>query len=85
MKRPCWLIGHVDRGGYGYCYCGACTYDPDFSEYGILTEIKYWYWQLRYGDIEFRIRQYFRRCPDCHKWELLFGKNVGNHRDCIPF
>jgi hypothetical protein len=27
----------------------------------------------------------FRKCPDCHKPEIIFGFRVGNHQICIPF
>ncbi len=86
MKRWCWLVGH-EHNDTQNCVCGANSYDDPYGfwKYGIIWQIKYFYWNIQDYGIDRMWRSNFQICSDCHKPELIFGKFVGNHNDCIPF
>jgi hypothetical protein len=89
VKRPCWLLGHKAvcmDSGYGVCSCGAHQYWhwqrwewpgllrwPDYQMWWLWQRLKWWY------------ERNFVRCIDCGKWERVFGRRVGEHRECAPF
>lgn len=99
MKLKCFFTGHKhDHTEYDYnpvCnHCGMHDYydsiqcDPGYSHakwYDCYEfNLRHW-WYI----IEFRFNQwlqnYSRKCCDCGKPERRFGKDVGDHSNCLPF
>jgi len=90
MKRPCWLIGHKDGGvrecGWAICECGIHEYydHEKFYKPGLL-QIPAQFIVKQRDNFSWWFYQNFRKCSDCEKLDTLFGKDVGDHKNCIPF
>jgi hypothetical protein len=82
--RICYFIGCA-ANEQGFCNCGKHEYyDQENWQTGILN-IPGYNLNRVWNDFYEYSRRYFRRCYDCHKLEVCFGKYVGNHDNCIPF
>lgn len=100
MKRLiCFFIGHkIDpfvTGWYDRCTrCEAHEYYDGHPDNPFLKQRWYhtipnivtgvWY-SLRWRLERFASRWVFKKCHDCNKTEMIFGKPVGEHRGCLPF
>lgn len=76
-KITCFFIGHkLLPTEQGFFYCDRCDaheyYDYDTFYRTIPT-------------LFIIVKNKFRRCSDCGKIDLIFGKSVSNHDDCLPF
>ena len=89
MKRQCWLVGHksgFNESGYGICSCGIHEYwnAKEYYKVGLLNIPSVIYWKV-FGDSVDLYNKYFSRCYDCNKFDIFWGRKVGNHEKCLPF
>jgi hypothetical protein len=89
VKRLCRLVGHTEvyrDGGYPVCRCGAHAYydEHDWNRAGLLYLPVHWFRIAEHGLTSW-FHRYFRKCGDCGRFELLFGRPFGHHEDCLPF
>lgn len=92
----CWLLGHPMVPTYpiswnSYFHCRRCGMPSNWSAPegpALLDRLESLYRGLRW-DLSHTLwrlsRPIVRRCNDCGKPEFVFGRDVGNHSDCIPF
>jgi hypothetical protein len=89
--RLCWLIGHSEvfnDGGYPICSCGSSAYwnqdDVLWNKGGLIYRPIYFIRKLIWNGKEW-MQKWFRKCGDCHNFEVFLGREVGDHHDCVPF
>lgn len=90
MKLWCKFFGHrveSKDSGYGICdRCGTHEYydwETDWAGSGLI-----WYYLHKLAELWKILRnKIFQRCPDCGKPEVIFGRFLGDHKDCdnLPF
>jgi len=96
MKLKCFLKGHrhwKDRWGVYEDVCQECGMHSYFDSYQFRKGSLYYSYDLtlpslwHFIRVWFLIRKYrlFRKCIDCQKQSILFGKEVGDHENCLPF
>jgi hypothetical protein len=91
-KRLCWLVGHTEvfnDSGYAVCSCGAHQYwdqdDPmGWDNPGLIYRPIHFIRRIFWNRKEWMSKR-FVKCGDCGKYEKFFGKNVGDHWNCVPF
>ena len=86
--KICILIGcksYFEDSGYSICACGnseGCDYM--FWHIGILNVPKILI-KKQFFVIKEYLNKYFHKCYNCSKFDKLFGRNVGKHKNCVPF
>lgn len=76
-----WVCFFTDHRGDDYGFCDRCG--NDYSEWTITLRMKWW-------GVHYKIKHWIQRniyesCMSCGKTERIFGKEIGNHKDCLPF
>jgi len=80
----CFFCDHADddtNENIPYGFCPRCEKDYNewvaplsFRKQRLFRNLKYW----------FRNHVYYR-CEECHKVKNVLGKEMNDHRECLPF
>lgn len=97
MNIICFLKGHkhdyatndmcCERCGKHYYFSSidadpGCRYEKWYNCYEFTLWHLYQFCRIR---LKWFVRKYFAKCDDCGKTNLRFGKETGDHSNCLPF
>jgi len=88
MKKDikCFIMGHKlnKEGDCGHNYCDRCDKHEYYNYQSFYRTIPTTLMYIKHLWTTIKHRT-FSKCDDCKKPSRIFGKWVGEHKDCLPF
>lgn len=87
MKIKCFFFGHKiseENEDCGYAVCERCKAHEYYDSSFLFNIPNFFHW-VKFMVKNRIIDKIYTKCNCCGKACFLFNKEVGSHKDCLPF